>query len=246
LPVKEVIASAPPAPGDSLWEHWIKPLFAQRFFYTELCRTLLPIQLAAAAQRRTIYESFRAPLEKMVDDKAFIVYCTRKNGLVLQFVRNRYEEDRDVVKAAVVENEQAAEWVSRSLLEHERGFIISCLQENGLLLQNEVIRRIYGDDEEAVFAAVGQNERAMEWASPRFGSAQDLDLAKRLFVQNYRSLEYFQDTLKQDNDFLRQCFDRQGFGKQTKEVIQWAYGINPIVISFAPQELVRSWGLIDL
>jgi hypothetical protein len=230
--------------GDSLWEHWIKPLFAQNFFYTELCRTLLPIQLAAAAaQRRTIDESFRAPLEKMVDDKAFIISCSRKNGLVLQFVSDRYEEDKEVVKAAVVENERAAEWASQTLLEEERGFIISCLQENGLLLQNTVIRRNYGDDEEAVFAAVGQNERAMEWVAPRFGSAQDLDLAKRLFVQNYRSLEYFQNDLKQDNEFLRQCFDEHRSGKQSKEVIQWAYGINQIVISFAPQELVRSWNL---
>jgi hypothetical protein len=51
--------------------------------------------------------------------------------------------------------------------QHDRAFALSALSREGLLLSNESLRLIWGDDTEVVGVAVAQNGLALEYASQR-------------------------------------------------------------------------------
>jgi len=75
-----------------------------------------------------------------------------------------------------------------SAWQHDRAFALSAMSRDGLLLGNDRLRNIWGDDAEVVCVAVAQNGLALEYASQRLRG--DWEVVKRAVRQNGLALAF--------------------------------------------------------
>ena len=127
----------------------------------------------------------------------FALQDVQNDGLILEFVSDKYRNNAEIVSKAVVQNGLALQYASEQLRK-KKEIVLEAVKQNGHALQyaSEELRR----DRDVVSAAVNQNGLALRYASEELKDNQEVVLAA--VKQNELALQYASYELQNNRKFI--------------------------------------------
>ena len=127
----------------------------------------------------------------------FALQDVQNDGLILEFVSDKYRNNAEIVSKAVVQNGLALQYASEQLRK-KKEIVLEAVKQNGHALQyaSEELK----DNQEVVLAAVNQNGLALRYASEELKNNQEVVLAA--VKQNELALQYASYELQNNRKFI--------------------------------------------
>ena len=149
--------------------------------------------------------SFNLPPPTGVSGRDHVLFLIARGKLRLQFAEE-FQNDREVVLAAVKKEGDALEWASETL-QADRDVVMAAVKQNGMALRDVSYKLRANRD--VVLAAVKKNDVAMTYADVRLRSDRDFMLAA--VTQHGIALYWASPTIQADREVVMIAVKQNGW-----------------------------------
>jgi hypothetical protein len=127
------------------------------------------------------------------DDEQIVIAAVKQDPWALKFASMRLKDDADFMMMMLKSNACAVDYMS-SRLKNDKSFVINAIKENHQVFF--YVHLIYGDDEDVVLEVIKQNGGQLKYASPRL--QDDERIVFEAVANDWKALTYVSDRLAQN------------------------------------------------
>ena len=176
--------------------------------------------------------------EKFREDRDVVLTAVNQNGLALQFVGVQFQNSREVVLTAVAQNGKSLIYASQQFQECQEN-ILEIVRKNGLTLQ--YAKEEFRNKREIILAAVSNNGLSLQYANDEFKKNKELVLAA--VNQNGLSLQHTSPEIQKDSKIVLLAVTQNGLAleyasnplRDDEELVLAAVKQNGLSLRYAPQ-----------